>query len=61
MGLLLFVNWQTMHLGFRALMWLLAIGLAIVILTQIPPSRPSEPTPTPHSNLSLVGGARGRR
>jgi hypothetical protein len=28
MGPLLFVNWQTMHLGLRALMWLLAIGRA---------------------------------
>lgn len=43
---LFLVNWHSVHLRFRALMWLLALGLTIVVLLEVaPPARPSHPIP----------------
>jgi hypothetical protein len=53
------VNWHMVNLRFRALMWTIAIVLALVIVFNIAP-RPKTPHPHPRASPTLVGGLRGR-
>jgi hypothetical protein len=59
MGPLMLVNWHMVNLRFRALMWSIAIVLALVIVFNIAP-RPKTPHPHPRATPTLVGGLRGR-
>lgn len=46
---LLFVNWASVNVMFRTLMWIIAIVLAGLIVTHVIPS-----TPPAHHSLRLV-------
>jgi hypothetical protein len=41
MGPLAFVNWSAVNAGFRRLMWVIALVLAVVIIMNAVPSSPS--------------------
>lgn len=55
MNPLLFANWQEINALFRGLMWLVAVGLAVVVLAQsLPSSSPARHHS--HSSAALSAG-----
>jgi hypothetical protein len=57
MSPLFLVNWHKVHVRFRALMWLIAIGLAVVILLATADgSHPGRATSARPPNPHVVAG-----
>jgi hypothetical protein len=61
MSPLFLVNWHTLNVRFRALMWAVATVLAIVILVQSAPKPTGKPAhPRAPAAAVMTGGLRGR-
>jgi hypothetical protein len=56
MNPLLFVNWHRVHRRFRALMWIVACVLAIVVLFHAVPTR-AQSRPAAHRPMPALSGA----
>ena len=57
MNPLFLVNWHAAHVRFRALMWVIAIALAIVILVEVTPSKARPVHAAPRGMATLAAGA----